>query len=225
MTVHSGAAKERRVTRPAQNRYRTSLRELKFVLFEQLGLEEILGKPPFANWGRAEVELALGELDRFAREVTGPLNAIGDEVGCRLEDGQVHAPPGFKEAWQKLYDAGWKTLSIPEDNGGQGAPRTVSAVTEEMLSGSNTAFGMYPGLTEGVGEVIAAFGTPEQKQKYLAPIFEGRWSGTMCLTEPQAGSDVGAATTAAHKRPDGTYAIKGTKIFISGGDQDITENI
>src|SRR5262249_44317766 len=137
-----------RVTRAAQNRYRTSLRELKFVLFEQLGLEEILGKPPFENWGRAEVELALGELDRFAREVTGPLNAVGDEVGCRLENGQVIAPPGFKEAWKKLYEAGWKVLAVDEEHGGQGAPRTLAAIVDEMLAGSNTAFTMYPALAE-----------------------------------------------------------------------------
>ena len=213
------------MTKAQGNRYRTNLRELKFVLFEQLGFEDILGKAPFEAWSREEVEMVLGEIDRFAKEVTGPLNAVGDQVGCTLEDGQVHAPPGFKEAWKKLHEGGWKTLAVAEERGGQGAPRTLAVITEEFLSGSNTAFAMYSGLAEGAGEVIDIFGTPEQKKRYLEKITAGQWAGTMCLTEPQAGSDVGAALTSARKRADGTYAIKGTKIFISGGDQDMTENI
>src|SRR5215470_2996704 len=223
MTIHSGGC--RAVTKPATNRYRTNLREVKFVLFEQLGLDEILGKPPFEAWGREEVELALGEIDRFAKEITGPLNSVGDEVGCKLDGGQVRVPPGFKEAWRKLQDGGWKTLSVSEEHGGQSAPKTLAAVVEEFLSGSNTAFAMYAGLAEGAAEVIEIFGSPEQRARYMEKIFAGQWGGTMCLTEPQAGSDVGAATTSAKKLADGTYAIRGTKIFISAGDQDMTENI
>src|SRR5262245_48215435 len=207
------------------NRYRTNLREIKFVLFEQLGLQDILGSGPFSSWGRDEVDMALGEMDRFSKEVTGPLNAIGDSVGCRLEDGHVKAPPGFKEAWRKLFDAGWKTLAVPEADGGQGAPSTMAVACEEFLTGSNTAFSMYPGLAIGAAEVINVFGSPEQKKKYVEKIRTGIFAGTMCLTEPQAGSDVGAALTSARRLPDGTFAIKGTKIFISGGDQDMTENI
>jgi alkylation response protein AidB-like acyl-CoA dehydrogenase len=213
------------LTRPAQNRYRTDLRELRFVLFEQLGVDDVLGKSPYETWGRDEVEMAINEIDRFAREVTGPLNGVGDEVGCRLEDGRVHVPPGFKEAWRKLYEAGWRAIVVPEAHGGQGAPRVLGAIVEEMLSGSNTAFSMYGGLAEAAAEVIEACGTPEQRARYHGKMISGVWGGTMCLTEPQAGSDVGAATTSARKLADGSYAISGTKIFISGGDHDLTENI
>ncbi|HKA86133.1 MAG TPA: acyl-CoA dehydrogenase [Haliangiales bacterium] len=209
----------------ALNRYRANLRELKFVLFEQLGLDDVLGKEPYAAWGRAEVEMVVEEIDRFVREVLGPLNPVGDRVGCKIVDGHVVTPPGYKEAWTKLYAGGWKTIAVSEAHGGQGAPRTLHAVVEEFLSGANAAFTMYPGLTEGAAELLAAFGTPDQKARYLGKMFSGTWAGTMCLTEPQAGSDVGAATTSARKLPDGTYAIKGTKIYISCGDHDLAENI
>ncbi len=209
----------------ALNRYRANLREIKFTLFEHLGLEEVLGKEPFAAWGRAEVEMVVDEIDRFVREVLGPLNPVGDRVGCKIVDGHVVTPPGYKEAWTKLYEGGWKTLSVSEAHGGQGAPSTLHAVVEEFLSGANTAFTMYPGLTEGAAELISVFGTPDQKERYLGKMLSGKWSGTMCLTEPQAGSDVGAATSSARKLPDGTYAIKGTKIYISCGDHDLAENI
>jgi alkylation response protein AidB-like acyl-CoA dehydrogenase len=208
-----------------QNRYKVDLREFRFVLFELLKFDELLGKAPFEAWGKDEVDMVLGETARFATDVTGPINAIGDKVGCRLENGQVIAPPGFKEAWDKLADAGWKALSAPSEYGGQDAPYTMHALVEEFLCGSNTAFSMYPGLSYGAAEVIHGFGTKEQKDKYLAKIYGGKWGGTMCLTEPQAGSDVGAATSTAKKLPDGTYSIHGTKIFISAGDHDLSDNI
>jgi alkylation response protein AidB-like acyl-CoA dehydrogenase len=209
----------------SQNRYRTSLRELRFVLFEQLPLMEVLGKEPFASWGRDEVEMVLGEIDRFAREVVGPLNAVGDRTGCRLENGQVYTPPGYKDAWAKLYEAGWKSVSVKEEHGGQGAPFTLHALVEEFLAGANAAFTMYPALTYGVAEMIGHFGTPAQQKEYCPRLFDGTWAGTMCLTEPHAGSDVGAASSVASKLPDGRYAIRGTKIFISAGDHDLTDNI
>ncbi len=208
----------------AINRYKADLRELRFVLFEQFRLGELLGKPPYAAWGEDEVNLVLDEVHRFATEVTGPLNAVGDQ-GCVLENGQVRTPAGFKEAWTKLYESGFKSLTVDPDFGGQGAPHVVSALCTELASGSNTAFDMYPGLTIGAAELIAAFGTDEQKQTFCGAMFSGKWAGTMCLTEPHAGSDVGSAKTSAKRNEDGTYSIKGTKIFISGGDQDLTENI
>lgn len=208
-----------------QNRYKADLRELHFVLFEQFKLGELLGSPPYQDWGEEEVRLTLAEVYRFATEVTGPLNAVGDQEGCRVENGQVITPRGFKEAWRKTYESGFKSLAVPAEFGGQGAPRVLSAVTTELTSGSNTAFDMYPGLTIGAADLIEAFGTPEQRERYCGKMFAGEWAGTMCLTEPQAGSDVGAATSFAKKNPDGTYSITGTKIFISGGDQDLTENI
>ncbi|MFW6049721.1 MAG: acyl-CoA dehydrogenase [Myxococcota bacterium] len=207
------------------NRYKADLRDFQFLLFEQFQLQDLLGKEPFAEWGPDEIKLVLDEVYRFACEVTGPYNAIGDEQGCKLVDGQVKTPEGFADAWKKLYEAGWKSLQVPVEHGGQGAPATVAAMAEELLSGSNTSFNMYPGLTLGAAEVIAAFGTERQQKLYAHEMFRGRFGGTMCLTEPHAGSDVGAATTSATPNGDGTYTIKGTKIFISGGDQDMTENV
>ena len=209
----------------AINRYKADLREIRFVIFEQFKLGELLGKAPFADWGEDEVNLVLDEVYRFSTEVTGPLNTSGDQEGCRLVDGQVQTPKGFKEAWKKLYEAGFKSLSVDADFGGQGAPNTLSALCTELGSGSNTAFDMYPGLTIGAAELIASFGTDEQKQLFCERMFNGTWAGTMCLTESHAGSDVGSAKTNAKKNDDGTYSIKGTKIFISGGDQDLTDNI
>ncbi len=210
---------------PAQNRYKADLRELRFLLFEQFHLGEALGHAPFEAWGPDEVSMVIDEVYKFACEVTGPLNAVGDREGCRLEGGKVTTPTGFKEAWEKIYAAGWKTLPVSTEHGGQGAPASLYVVVEEMLSGSNAAFAMYPGLAHGAAEVIELFGTPAQRARFLEPMYFGKWAGTMCLTEPQAGSDVGSARTSAKKLPDGSYAIRGTKIFISCGDQDITENI
>jgi alkylation response protein AidB-like acyl-CoA dehydrogenase len=210
---------------PAQNRYKADLREMRFLLFEQFKLGEVLGQGPFEAWGTDEVSMVLDEAYKFVCEVLGPLNAVGDREGCRLENGSVKTPAGFKEAWDKIYEAGWKTLHVSPEHGGQGAPASLYILVEELLSGANVAFAMYPGLAYGATEVISIFGTPAQREKYLHPMHHGKWGGTMCLTEPQAGSDVGSARTSATKRPDGTYAIRGTKIFISGGDHDLAENI
>lgn len=207
------------------NRYKADLRDFRFLMFEQFGIGELLGKSPFANWGPDECSMVLDEVYRFACDVTGPLNSIGDSQGCRIEEGRVKTPEGFREAWQKLWEAGWTVLTMREDLGGQGAPHTLGGLCAEMLSGSNPAFNMYPGLALGAAEVIASFGTDRQLDVYAKRMLDGTWGGTMCLTEPQAGSDVGAATTSARRLPDGRYAIKGTKIFISGGDHDMAENI
>ncbi len=207
------------------NRYKADLREIQFLLFEQLKMGDLLGKPPFENWDAETAKTVLDETYRFACEVTGPYNAIGDAEGCRLEEGRVKTPTGFKEAWKKLYEAGWKSLAIPEEYGGQGAPHTLQATVEEFLSGSNTAWNMYSGLAMGAAELVHHFGTDRQKKLYVHPMYTGRFGGTMCLSEPQAGSDVGASTTSAKKNADGTYTIKGTKCWISGGDHDCAENI
>jgi alkylation response protein AidB-like acyl-CoA dehydrogenase len=214
-------------TKPVQkqNRYKADLRELHFLLFEQFKIDELLSKPPFEAWGADEVKSSLTECYRWVREVTGPLNAVGDAEGCKLEDGRVLTPGGFKDAWTKLYESGWKSIGVAAEYGGAGAPRTVELLVEELLSGSNHAFNMYPGLAYGASEVIELFGTPEQKALYCRRMFDGTWGGTMCLTESQAGSDVGASRSTATRNADGTYSIKGTKIFISGGDHDLASNI
>ncbi|NVB76860.1 MAG: acyl-CoA dehydrogenase [Kofleriaceae bacterium] len=208
-----------------QNYYKANLRDLSFLLFEQFHLDEIIGKEPYANWGKDEVLAVLEEAYGWAQKYLGPLNSSGDEFGCKLENGQVKVPPGFKEAWQELFKAGWRTLAIEEKHGGQAGPFSLAMLVEEFMCGSNTSFNMYPALTQGAADVILAFGTPEQQDRYVANMFNGKWAGTMCLTEPHAGSDVGSASTIAKRRDDGTYEIQGTKIFISGGDQDITDNI
>jgi 3-(methylthio)propanoyl-CoA dehydrogenase len=207
------------------NWYRADLRELQFVLFEQFRFGEIAGRPPFEGWGPDEAKAVLEETYRFARDELGTLNSSGDREGCRLEGGQVLTPKGFKDAWRKLYEAGFKTVSVRPEHGGQGAPSSLHLLIEEMLSGANSAFNMYPGLAFGAAALIAECGTPAQVRRYAEKMFNGQWGGTMCLTEPQAGSDVGAARATASKNPDGTYRIRGTKIFISGGDHDLAENI
>ncbi len=209
----------------AINRYKADLRDFHFLLFEQFKIGELLGKGQFEAWGEDEVKSSLAECYRFVREVTGPLNATGDHEGCRVVDGRVLTPNGFKDAWKKLYEAGWKSIGVSMEHGGAGSPHAVQILVEEMLSGANAAFNMYPGLAFGAAEVIAEFGTPEQKALYCERMFGGTWGGTMCLTEPQAGSDVGSARTTAKKNADGSYTITGTKIFISGGDHDLAENI
>src|SRR5713226_1627605 len=207
------------------NWYKADLREMSFVLFEQFKFGELVGREPFAAWGVEEAKAVLQELYRFAKDVLGPLNATGDRQGCHLEAGQVHAPKAFKDAWKQLYEAGFKTVSVKPEHGGQGAPQMLHVLVEEILSGSNAAFNMYPGLASGAAEVIQQCGTPAQAQRFVEKMFTGQWGGTMCLTEPHAGSDVGAARSEARKNSDGTYRIRGTKIFITGGDHDLAENI
>ncbi|HXR12405.1 MAG TPA: acyl-CoA dehydrogenase family protein, partial [Gaiellaceae bacterium] len=215
------------MSKPVQtiNRYKADLREFKFLLFEQFKLDALLGKEPFTSWGVEEVESSINECYRFVREVTGPLNTIGDVQGCTLVDGKVKTPDGFKEAWTKLYEAGWKSIGVDPEYGGAGAPHSVRVVIEELICGSNASFSMYAGLSHGAAEVVEAFGTPEQKALYCERLFSGKWAGTMCLTEEQAGSDVGSARSTAKRNADGTYTIAGTKIFISAGDHDLAENV
>ncbi len=209
----------------ALNRYKADRRELRFLLFEQFRLQDLLGKPPFEEWGEDECKLVLDEVYRFASEVTGPLNQVGDQEGCVLEEGRIRTPSGFKEAWDRLYEAGWKMLATDPEYGGQGAPHALQLVADEMVAGSNMGFSLYASLSADASELIESFGTEEQRARYCEKMFQGTWAGTMCLTETQAGSDVGAVTTSAIKNPDGTYRLSGTKVFISGGDHDITENI
>jgi len=207
------------------NWYKADLREMSFVLFEQFRFRELVTREPFTAWGEDEAKAVLQETYRFAKEVLGPLNSAGDRQGCRLENGQVYTPSGFKNAWSQLYEAGYESVSESPMHGGQGAPRMLHVLVEEILSGANPAFNMYPGLASGAAALIGQCGTPDQVRRFTKNMFTGKWGGTMCLTEPHAGSDVGAAKTEAVKNPDGTYRIRGTKIFISGGDHDLSENI
>ncbi|HUS63444.1 MAG TPA: acyl-CoA dehydrogenase [Kofleriaceae bacterium] len=207
------------------NRYRCDLRDMRFLLFEQFGLGDLLGKAPHAEWAADDVNAVLDGVYQWVCEVVGPLNSVGDRAGCVLENGAVKTPPGFKEAWRSLRDAGWRGIGVAAEHGGQGGPLSLSLMTTEMMSGANTAFNMYGGLTQGVAEVLQAFGTPAQKEAYCKKLYTGVLAGTMCLTEPHAGSDVGAALTRATPVGDGTYKIDGTKVFISAGDHDLCDNI
>jgi alkylation response protein AidB-like acyl-CoA dehydrogenase len=209
----------------ALNWYRADLRELSFLLLEQFNLAEVVALPHYAAWGPEEASSVLRETYRFAGEVLAPLNASADASGCRVEAGQVVTPDGFRDAWKQLYENGFKSLGVAPSHGGQGAPAMLTVLVEEMLSGSNPAFAMYSGLAFGAAELIRECATPEQVKRYVDNMFNGTWGGTMCLTEPHAGTDVGAAKSTARKQPDGSYRIKGTKIYISGGDHDLAENI
>src|SRR5581483_8269918 len=229
MKVHSLPLQQENaaVSKPisAINRYKADLREIFFLVFEQFKLQEQLGTAPFDGWGEDEVRSALTECYKWVREVSGPLNSVGDVNGCKLEKDGVKTPPGFKDAHKKLYEAGWKSIGVAAEHGGAGAPRTVQILVEEMLSGANTAFAMYGGLAFGAAEVIELFATADHKSTWCEKMYTCKGGGTMCLTAPQSGSDVGAARTKAVRQPDGSYKIQGTKIFISGGDHDLTENI
>jgi alkylation response protein AidB-like acyl-CoA dehydrogenase len=207
------------------NNYKIDLRALQFTLFEHLKVDQLFAHEAYAHLSREDCEQIVTQCARFATEVTGPLNGPGDRAGCRLENGGVKTPAGFKDAWAKLWELGLPVFSMPQEAGGFGGPHAVHAILEEMLSGANTAFQMYPGLTHGAADVIASFALPEHKKQFLPAMTSGRFAGTMCLSEPHAGSDVGAAKTRATHIAGHVYGISGTKCWISAGDHDLAENI
>ena len=206
--------------------YTAPVRDTEFILNEVIRIADYRALPGFSEAAPDLVSAILSEGAKFVEEVTQPLNQIGDESGCvRHDDGSVTTPEGFKAAYNQLVEAGWGGLAADPEYGGQGLPHVISSAFEEYMISANMAFTMYTGLTQGAIAAIMAVGSNEQKQIYLPKMIEGRWSGTMNLTEPHCGTDLGLLRTRAVLQGDGSYKITGTKIFISSGEHDLTENI
>lgn len=206
--------------------YQAPVRDQMFVLRDVLGLDNYANLPGFADASLDVVEQILTEGARFCEEVLAPINKTGDREGCVWsQDNTVRTPKGFKEAYSAMVEAGWPALGAEPAFGGQGLPRVVNLAYSEMSSGANMAFSMYPGLTHGAYSAILEGGSDEQKALYLPKLASARWGGTMNLTEPQCGTDLGLLRTKAVPQADGSYAISGQKIWISGGEHDLTENI
>ncbi len=206
--------------------YNAPVRDMQFVLQDVLQMSKYSNLPGFADASDDIVDAILEEGAKLAGNVLHPLNQSGDHEGCtRHEDGSVTTPAGFKEAYDAFREGGWQGLSFDPDYGGQGLPYILSVVMNEMISSANMAFGMYPGLAMGAAQAIYAHGTEEQKQTYLPKMVSGEWGGTMNLTEPHCGTDLGLLRTKAAPKDDGSYKISGTKIFISAGEHDLTDNI
>ena len=205
--------------------YKAPLRDLRFVyneLFDPTELQHLSG---FEEVTPDLVEAILEEAGKFCENVLLPINRSGDEIGVRFDNGQVITPPGLKEAYQAYSENGWGALTADPDYGGQGLPKTIGIMIEEMICGANVSFGLYPGLTVGAYNALVSHGADELKQKFLPNMVAGIWSGTMCLTEPQCGTDLGMIRTKAEPQADGSYQLTGTKIFITSGEHDMTDNI
>ncbi len=201
-------------------------RDVDFVLHEMLEAASLAKKSDdFAEFNKKTIDLIVSEARNLAVKEILPTQKEGDEEGCTLENGQVTTPKSFKRLYDLFNEGEWLAMTEDPEWGGQGMPRTISSAAAEYFNGANYPFMMYPGLTHGAGKIVEEFGTDEQKKIFLKNMFTGKWAGTMLLTEPGAGSDVGALTTTAKKNDDGTYSITGEKIFISGGEHDLTENI
>jgi 3-(methylsulfanyl)propanoyl-CoA dehydrogenase len=205
--------------------YRAPRRDMEFVSKELLGLDHYQGLSGCEELGEDLWDAIVDAGAKFAENVLSPINASGDEQGCRFADGVVSTPEGFADAFRQYGEAGWQTLTIPATEGGQGMPPSLGTAIAEMTSAANYAWSMYPGLAHAPITCIRAGGSDEQKARYLPKLYSGEWAGTMCLTESHCGSDVGLLRTKANANADGSYSITGTKIFISGGEQDITDNI
>ncbi|QGX38502.1 acyl-CoA dehydrogenase family protein [Permianibacter aggregans] len=206
--------------------YKAPLRDYQFLLKDWLKLPEkwqaLTGS---ADLDDSLLDAVLEEAGKFCGEVLSPINRSGDEEGCHFENGVVRTPKGFKEAWKQFAESGWQSLCGDPNYGGQGLPRALHVAIEEMIYGANTSFCLYSSLTNGATECLSAHGDDALKSTYLPKLLSGEWAGAMCLTEPHAGTDLGLLKTKAAPNNDGSYSISGTKIFITGGEHDLTDNI
>jgi len=200
-------------------------RDIDFVLHEQLKMEKLSEHEKFTDFTRKTIDMIVKEARNLAIKEILPTREIGDQEGVRFDNGTVTVPEAFHRVYDLFKEGEW--IAMPEDPkwGGQGMPRCVAMAAGDYFNGANYAFMMYPGLAHGAGKLVEAFGTDKQKALFLKKMFTGEWTGTMLLTEPEAGTDVGALTTTAVKKDDGTYSIIGSKIFISSGEHDLAENI
>ncbi|MBF0203418.1 MAG: acyl-CoA dehydrogenase [Desulfamplus sp.] len=200
-------------------------RDQDFLLHEVLNISDLSKHEIYEDFNKKTIDMVVTEARNLAVKEILPTQEDGDKNGCVIENGQVRAPESYRKPYKLFCEGEWVAMCDAPLYGGQGMPKVLSMAASEMFTGANCSFLMYPGLTHGAGKLVEEFGTDDQKKKYLKNLYTGKWAGTMCLTEPEAGSDVGALTSSAKKNEDGTYSITGNKIFISGGDHDLTENI
>ena len=209
------------------NSYKAPVREMTFALFDVVEADKVFAELGADSASRDIIDAVLEEGAKFTQSVLAPIYQSGDQEGCQLDvmTGSVTTPKGFREAYQQFVDGGWTGLTAPEAYGGQHLPETIGGLIKEMIDSANLPWGNYPLLSHGAVEALKQHGEEWQREAFLRPIVEGRWTGTMCLTEPHCGSDLGLLKTKAEPADDGKYRITGTKIFITGGDHDLTDNI
>ena len=207
--------------------YQAPANDLSFLLFDVLGVDKLHELEKYADATPDLITAVIEEAGKLASEVIQPTNQVGDRQGCQYnpETHDVTTPDGFKEAYTRFVEGGWTALDAPIEFGGQGLPHTLKFVVDEMMCSTNLSLGMYPGLTHGAISALYSHGSDELKNTYLEKLISGEWTGTMCLTEPQCGTDLGMIRTKAKPNDDGSYAIEGTKIWITGGEHDLVDNI